>query len=91
MDVMPTHVDAKNSIEVSLEFVLCQIHLLKQKVWQIQDRRCNSERKRRWRDGETQTTQPDQRPLQVRCNGKDANTDGKYTLVLGQKSNEIAQ
>jgi len=39
MDVMPTHVDAKNSIEVSLEFVLCQIHLLGQKVWQIQDER----------------------------------------------------
>jgi len=64
-------------------------HLLGWKVWQVQDERGKSERKRRWRGGEIPTTQPNQRPLQVRCNGKDANDAGKYNLGRGEKSNEI--
>ena len=42
-----------------------------------------------WKDGENQNTQPIQRPLQVRCNGKNSLTDLKYTLVRGIESNEI--
>jgi hypothetical protein len=33
------------------------------------------------------TTQQNQRPLQVRCNGKDARAGGKYTSGRGKKSN----
>jgi hypothetical protein len=42
-----------------------------------------------WKGSKIRTTQPNQRLLQVRCNGKNVVTGGKYTLVLGQKSNEI--
>jgi len=52
-------------------------------------RRGKSESKRRWKGGEMRTTQPNQRPLQVRCNGKDARAGGKYTSGRGKKSNVI--
>jgi len=39
---------------------------------------------------EVRTDYRNQRPLQVRWNGKDANAGEKYNLVRGQKSNEIS-
>jgi hypothetical protein len=74
----------------ALEFGPCHaIRHLGQKVWKIKDERSRSEVRIRWRGGEIRTTQPNQRSLQVRCNGKDARTGEEYTLAQFQKSNKI--
>jgi hypothetical protein len=64
-------------------------HLLGKKVWPIQDRRGKIEWELHWRGGENQTSQPNQRPFQARCNGKDVRTGGIYTSGPGKKSNVI--
>jgi hypothetical protein len=78
-------------VRFRLNWSYAMSHLPGKKVWQIQERRGKSEKKRRWKRSETETTQPNQRPLQVRCNGKNARDNGKYTLYFHQKSNEIGQ
>jgi hypothetical protein len=76
-------------VSFTLGFSLCHDPLPRQKVWQIKDERSRSEVKVRWRGGEIRTTQPNQRSLEVRCNGKDARTGEEYTLARSKKSNKI--
>jgi hypothetical protein len=64
-------------------------HLLGRRFWQIQDERDKSEREFRWVENENRTRQPSQRRLQIRCNGKDSNVGGEYTLNLVKKTNAI--
>ncbi|MBP1753350.1 MAG: hypothetical protein H6Q57_2186 [Geobacteraceae bacterium] len=84
-DINRSHIDSNQLANFSCAI----INLLSRRFLQIQDERDTSERKRRWRGGEIRTTQPNQRPLQVRRNGKDARTGGKYTSGRGKKSNVI--
>lgn len=64
-----------------LESVLCHDPPPIAEGLAIQDKRGKSERKPRWRGGEILTTQPNQRLLQVRYNGRGARIEAKYTLT----------